>query len=216
MKIKAVIFDYDGVICDTETNTIGFKVEYLASKGIYVTEEWIRQFVGQTFSSVLKRHYPEREDIEEVIKEYYIEKEKRKPPYEEIFFKDTLDLLKYCKEHNIVTAVASNSNHIRLVNEITNLELLPYFKKLISSDLAELMKPDPRFYEYVLDQLHISKDEAIIIEDSVHGIEAAKGAGVFTFARKANESFIDQSQADRITDDYHDVIDYIHELNSCN
>lgn len=207
--IKAIIFDYDGVICDTETNTIPQKVSYLKKHGIFVEEAWMKQFVGQTFSSVIRKYFPDHDHLDDLIKNYYVEKEANKPPYEEIFFQDVLVLLNYCKTHGLATAIASNSGHSRLVREAENLKLLSYINKLISSDCCGLSKPDPAFYQFVLDQMHVKADEAIIIEDSTHGIAAAKGAGVFTIARKAQEAFIDQSQADMIVTDYHQVIDYL-------
>lgn len=207
--IKALIFDYDGVICRTEEYFQQRKVEYINSLGYSITQEDLYPYIGESFSTVFVRMFPEHENADEVIRYYYENLATCLPPYEEIFNKEIFEVLEYCQRKEIKVAVASNSKHYRLVQECENLHLLKYMDKCISSELAKVAKPDPAFYELTLKRLNVSSNEAIVIEDSKNGILAAKKANIYTLAKKENVFHIDQSLADKQIDLLTEVIDVI-------
>lgn len=207
--IKALIFDYDGVICRTEEYFQQRKIEYINSLGYSVTMEDMFPYIGESFSTVFVRMFPEEKNADEIINYYYENLATCLPPYEEIFNKEIFEVLEYCKRKGIKVAIASNSKHYRLVGECENLHLLKYIDKLFSSELAGVAKPNPAFYELALKRLNVNSNEAIVIEDSKNGIMAAKKANIYTLAKKENVFHIDQSLADGQIDLLTEVIDVI-------
>lgn len=207
--IKALIFDYDGVICRTEEYFQQRKVDYINSLGYSITLQDLFPFIGESFSTVFVRMFPNHPNADEVVRYYYETLATCLPPYEEIFNSEIFEVLEYCKNKGIKVAVASNSKHYRLVQECENLKLLKYLDKLVSSELAQVAKPNPAFYELTLKKLNVNNDEAIVIEDSKNGILAAKKANIYTLAKKENIFHIDQSLADGQIDLLTEVIDVI-------
>ena len=128
--------------------------------------------------------------------------------------KEIIDLLEYCKENNISCYITSNSIHEQLENSLKQIGILHYFKKIYSNELLKVAKPNPLFYTKIVDDLNISKDEVIVIEDSYHGISAAKDAGLYTIAKKESFFNIDQSKADIKIDLLTEVINIIKEKNA--
>ena len=69
--IKALIFDYDGVICRTEEYFQQRKIEYINSLGYSVTMEDMFPYIGESFSTVFVRMFPEEKNADEIINYYY-------------------------------------------------------------------------------------------------------------------------------------------------
>lgn len=207
--IKALIFDFDGVICDTEYYYAKRKVAYCEKLGLSLTVEQLAPYVGQSFTTIFPILFPDYCDAEKVVDAYYEDYMFHVPDYDVIFNSELYTVLDYCKANNIKVAIASNSKHKRLVRECVNLKLLPYLNKLVSSEALGISKPDPLFYTKTLDFLNVSADQAMIVEDSVHGIAAAKGANVYTIAKKEKDFGVDQSQADVIVDRLDEIIKII-------
>lgn len=209
VMIKALIFDFDGVICDTEFYYAQRKVAFCAKLGLELTVDQIKPYVGQSFTVVFPLLFPDYPNPEKVIEKYYEDFMYHVPDYDVIFNSELYVVLEYCKNKNIKVAIASNSKHTRLVRECVNLKLLPYLSKLVSSEALEISKPDPMFYTKTLEFLNVEASQAMIVEDSVHGIHAAKGAGVFTIAKRESHFNVDQSQADVIVDRLDEIINII-------
>ena len=128
-------------------------------------------------------------------------------------FPELTDLLEYCTRKHLICAITSNSKHERLEAALKEMEIDKYFYRVYSNESLGVAKPNPLFYTKVLEDLHLSCEEAVVIEDSVHGIAAAKDAGIYTIAKKENYFHIDQSYADTQIDQLTEVIDIIEKKN---
>lgn len=211
--IKACIFDFDGVICNTEQFALEFKYEKLNEWGFSITKEELKKIVGTNFTQAFPLLFPNVQEPQIYIDRYYSERSQMEVPYDEIFNREIFELLDYCKENNIICAIASNSTQKRVIREAKNLHIDTYMSGLFGYDNAGCMKPDPRFYEYALKELDVLPHEAIIIEDSKLGIQAAVGANVFTIAKKDFDFGTDQSKANTSVETLDQVIDIIKNLN---
>jgi HAD superfamily hydrolase (TIGR01509 family) len=79
-------------------------------------------------------------------------------------------------------AVASSSTHAWVSRNLEKFELLDHFDAICTRDYVAAVKPDPALYLLALERLGIEAAEAIAFEDSPHGVQAAKRAGIFCIA----------------------------------
>ena len=118
-------------------------------------------------------------------------------------------LLKYLKENHYKIALASSSSERLIDKALTTSGIIDYFDLITSGNSFKQSKPHPEIYLYVIEKLHITKKEALIIEDSTPGIQVAINAGIDVIAVKDDRFSIDQSQANHIIGDIIDVKKYI-------
>ena len=211
--IKAVLFDFDGVICNTEPKFFEYKLWKMNEMGFPVTREFLLERVGESFRIMFPREF-KVENPEKYIHEYYSGMGDSINNYNELMFPELIDLLEYCDAHGILCAITSNSKHERLISAAKQMNIYSYFKHIYSNESLGVAKPDPLFYTKVLENLGIDSKEAIVIEDSTHGIAAAKKAGIFTIAKKESFFHLDQSYADAQIDKLTEAIDFIEKANS--
>ena len=211
--ITTIYFDFDGVVCDTEPTYFEYKLKKMHNMGFPVTKEFLLARIGESFRVMFPREF-KVDNPEKYINEYYNSTGKKDIDFRPLMNKEIIDLLEYCKENNISCYITSNSIHEQLENSLKQIGILHYFKKIYSNELLKVAKPNPLFYTKIVDDLNISKDEVIVIEDSYHGISAAKDAGLYTIAKKESFFNIDQSKADIKIDLLTEVIDIIKEKNA--
>lgn len=210
--IKAILFDFDGVICDTEPANFNYKQTKMKEMGFPVTKEFLLERVGESFNVMFPREF-KVDDPQKYIDEYYNSYEKANFDYKELVYPEVKPLLEFCKENNILCVISSNSNHKRLEKAIHELEFDDYFYRFYTNEILKVSKPNPLFYTKVVEDLQFNKNEVIVIEDSVHGIDAAVNAGLFTIAKKEDFFHLDQSKANMQIDKHTEIIDYIKKQN---
>ena len=77
---------------------------------------------------------------------------------------------------------------------------------IVSGEMFQESKPNPEIYNYTLSKLNLKPEECIAIEDSTYGIQAAKGAGITTFAKRDDRFHFEQDMADVVIDDLLQII----------
>lgn len=183
MKIKAVIFDMDGVLIDSEITYIRLWQKFLAEQGVSASIGDLRVLAGcsrdvenEFLSGILHRSI---EEVEEMKLSFY----SRHPiNYKSIQKPFTKELLSYLKEKDITIALASSSPLDNIEEVLRQCDLTDFFSIIVSGEQFERTKPDPQIYEYTVQQLGVSKEEIIVVEDSEYGIQAASAAGLYVFA----------------------------------
>jgi len=92
------------------------------------------------------------------------------------------ELIEEARSRGLLLAIASSSERDWVIEHLRRLGLLLHFDAIVCSDDVERTKPAPDLYEKALEALGVRPDEAIAFEDSIHGVAAAKAAGIFTVA----------------------------------
>lgn len=182
MKMKAVLFDFDGVVVQSEPLHRKTFLDVLRPFGIDVSEErWFREFAGtgsKNIITVLAGEAGINRDIEELV-------EIRKKVYAEHVKKGELqktggveEFLKKLEDADIERAVVSggHEDNIKLALEILGLE--KYFQMVIGAGSVSKRKPDPECYLTAAERFKLNPKECMVIEDSIAGSEAAKRAGM--------------------------------------
>jgi HAD superfamily hydrolase (TIGR01509 family) len=177
--IKAVIFDMDGVIIDSEPLWRRAMIRSFVEVGIPFTDEHCRITTGLRFKEVaefwFKKHHISHITIDEfdelVINRLctLIEQEGKLMP-------GVLESLIFFKEKGLKIGIGTSSN-TRLMNTVVDvLQIRNYFDALCSAEHMAYGKPHPQVYLTCADELDTSPQNCLVIEDSVNGIIAGKAA----------------------------------------
>ena len=183
MNYKAVIFDMDGLLFDTEivyyeasqmvADQMGFPYDkelYLKYLGVSDEEVWANYH--QIFASFGKNNVQKfiNDAYEETIRRFSLGVVQLKP--------GVIELLDFLEEHRIPKVVASsNQRHIIELllekNQLTN-----YFETIVSAENVKCAKPDPEIFLLAHEYLGTKKQETLVLEDSKNGILAAASAEI--------------------------------------
>lgn len=185
MEIKAVLFDMDGLMVDTESLSTEAFINSAKAQGYNMTKEetlkvlgftkaniyqfWIDYFQGTNVDGkkLVDDHY---EYIENIL--YTIGPEKM--PYVE-------ELLKYLRENNYKIAVASSSDTADIKNNLEKTKLEKYIDEIASGAEVENGKPAPDVFLLAAKRLGVDAKDCLILEDSKAGIKAGKASGAMVF-----------------------------------
>ena len=179
--IKAVIFDMDGLMIDSERVTFECYQEILKGMNLTMDEEFYKTLLGkplkgiyQIFYDVYGNDFP----IEDVIKDVHALMAQRFET-EGVPVKTGLkSLLEYLKINNYKTIVATSSNRDRVDTILAQAQITDYFDDSICGDEVTKGKPNPEVFLKSCQKLGVSVDEAIVLEDSEAGIQASYDAGI--------------------------------------
>jgi beta-phosphoglucomutase family hydrolase len=209
-KVKAVIFDMDGVLVDSEPLHIQTEKRMFRKMGLDISDEEHAGYMGTATDVMWKQIISKRNlplDIAEItdrtIREglpFFYSLEKIDP------MPGLIDLLEKLKEKNIPMAVASSSDPetIRVILEKSGLE--KYFHYAVSSSEAGKSKPEPDVFLHTAQLLGVKPENCVVFEDSKNGIKAAKAAGMFCIAYSgADSGEQDRSLADLQIGNYNEL-----------
>ncbi len=179
--IKAIIFDMDGLMIDSERVTYEGYAAECGKLGVTIDKEFYKQLLGrpipaihQIFRSSFGQEFPIQEIMGRVHQ--YLEDTFAR---EGVLLKRGLtDLLKYLKEHDYKTIVATSSTRSRVDRILSQAGLTPYYDDSICGDEVQKGKPDPEIFLRACKKLGVPPCEALVLEDSEMGIEAAYLAGI--------------------------------------
>lgn len=202
--IKAVIFDLDGVILDSEPIMDLILIQFFDEMKIKFNADIIKNFRGgssEAFWKELKKIYSlpntvgyyVEERLDRTIKYY---KQNGIKPIEGV----TL-LIEAFKKNKLRIALATSAAHERMQVSLNLLDLERHFEVIVSSKFVMNTKPDPEIYIYTCKSLKLNPENCLVIEDSKNGVTAAKKAGMLCvgFDQKGDQ---DLSKADIIVHDF--------------
>lgn len=178
--IKAVIFDMDGTMLDTEhVKEEGLK--YVGeSLNVKIDDQTLTQIRGTNntrLKEILCNKF-EGLNVEKLLetREKYVEKYFENNPIEPK--KGLLELLEFLKNHDYKMAVASSSNLEVIKKYLKKVGVFDYFDVIIGGDIVTKGKPDPEIYSKCIEQLNLSKEECIGVEDTANGVLSIHRAGM--------------------------------------
>jgi HAD superfamily hydrolase (TIGR01509 family) len=214
--IKAVIFDMDGVVVDTEPIHYKRLEEFLNYNGIHPEPEDLENIAGSSSTdtwAAIQRIWGKPLDKKEYDQAYH-DYFKNKPfKYSEILDSDLKTLLDWLTEEDYKIALASSSSMDTIQDVLEECNLKQYFVSILSGDMFEQSKPNPEIYFKSATQLEVKPEECLVIEDSTYGITAAKDAGMYVLAKRDDRFNFKQDLANKIIDRLTDAITELQELN---
>lgn len=180
--IRALLFDFDGLIVDTES--VGYQTwkELYERHGHDLAVETYAQAIGTEFNEL----YDPRRDLDTLmgvplqwpeLELLRLERERELRTTLKTL-PGVVDRLEEARELGIPCAVASSSPLSWVGRWIDQLELRPYFHHLTTVDDTGKVKPDPSLFLHAAGRLQVEPDHVLIFEDSLNGLRAAKAAGM--------------------------------------
>lgn len=181
MTYKAVIFDMDGLMFDTEA------IYYAANKktadrlGLDFTKDFYLQFVGASDKALFQGmydHFNDDDKVSQFVDQSNADAHDMLTNGKIDKKKGLIELLDHLKSKGIKLVIASSSEKW-LVEEITlKNEVRDYFADTVGGDEVEESKPNPDIFLKALEKLGTKKEETLILEDSLNGVRAAHSAGI--------------------------------------
>lgn len=215
--IKAIIFDMDGLMIDSERVTFECYQEILKGMNLTMDEEFYKTLLGKPLKGIYQRFYDVYGNdfpIEDVIKDVHALMAQRFET-EGVPVKTGLkSLLEYLKTNNYKTIVATSSNRDRVDTILAQAQITDYFDDSICGDEVTKGKPNPEVFLKSCQKLGVSVDEAIVLEDSEAGIQASYDAGIKVICipdMKYPEKQYEEKTF-KIFKDLNDVTDYLKNL----
>ncbi|MBP2624213.1 HAD family hydrolase [Streptococcus oricebi] len=218
--LKALFFDMDGVIVDTEYLDFQLQsqmIRSIAKEPDSLTHEDFSQLVGRSQQDLLEAiknlsqtelSFAELEArLAEIAQQKYYQLD-----YEALFRKDILEIIAYAKKKGLILAVVSSSSREHIEEVLAACGLTDSFDFLISGADFTASKPHPAVYLAALKEAKLEASQALAIEDSYYGILAAKRAGLRVIAYEEERMQIDQSQADYRAKDMLALLELIKDL----
>ena len=206
-RFSAILFDMDGVIVDSEPlhqkafealfQELGRKHDH----GI-VFQEYYGRSDGALLRDFIQRHKlpDELEDLSARKLKYFLGYlRERRPVFQEL----QVLVPELARRYQLAIATSSSHHVADVVMEISGLG--PHFKLVVAREDVRFPKPDPEIYFTTARKLGVRPSACCVIEDSTHGTQAAKMAGMTCIGLTSSLQPDKLSRADHIAQNYEDV-----------
>jgi len=179
-KLKAVIFDMDGVIIDSEPIYFEIERSLFDKLGVDISQKEHESFVGMTMEGLWEKitdQYQLEDTIEDLTRLHkdsvfqYMSEAKELP-----IVKYIKELIEELRNRKIKLALASSSPKKLIEIILAKLNLQDSFDLIISGEEVEKGKPAPDIFTEAAYRLDLNPNDCIVIEDSTNGVKAAKAA----------------------------------------
>jgi HAD superfamily hydrolase (TIGR01509 family) len=207
--MKAVIFDMDGVLIDSEPTYIKIEHDMLDELGIKVDEKTKSSLVGMQMENawnMLKSKFIISKTIEELVIDERNRFKKYMESGEVLPVKGAFELLKSVRDSGFKTAIASSSYKDEIKVSIELFGFGDYLDVVVSGEEVENGKPNPDIFNKAAKELGVNNKDCIVIEDSKNGVIAAKEANMLCIGYNDIETLDqDLSIADLVVTNIKDI-----------
>ena len=182
MRIQAIIFDFDGLIVDTETPTYQVWKEAFERYALELPLTVWSDCIGKGDEDNPLRYLEEsigelvdREKFVAAIDVRRVDRVSDAPPLPGV-----VETIRAAHERGYRLAIASSSPHGWVDPQLDRLGVTQFFESILCEEDVAETKPSPELFLLTLDRFQIMPGEAIVLEDSPNGVTAAKRANLFT------------------------------------
>lgn len=205
--IKAVIFDMDGVLIDSESLWRQAEFEIFSSLGVNVKDEDCIVTASMTTCEVTKYWYDKfpwtdtaLAEVEEMVIDRVVELIKST----ECHIENIKPFITRLKSQNYKIGLATNSPYKVIPEVLHKIGIFKLFDCIYSAEFVEKGKPDPEIYFTAAKKLKVKPENCVVFEDSYSGIMAAKKAGMKVVEFTNNQRNKPQNIADFYIDNFSD------------
>lgn len=184
-KCIAALFDFDGVVMDTETQYTLFWNE-IGDKYFPQYPEFGRIIKGQTLTRIYDTYFPDMEEVRQEITDSLnlFEKEMH---YD--FIPGVVGFMKNLREHGVKIAIVTSSNQMKMANVYrAHPELKELVDYILTAERVKHSKPAPDCFLLGADILGTVPENCVVFEDSFHGLEAGNAAGMLVVGLSTTNS----------------------------
>ena len=212
--IKAIIFDMDGVLIDSEPLHTKAVADVLREMG-YEPDEILKKYrvgarsYGKTWADI-KEELGLAMPLEEITRRQFEYSYEMFDEVELFEIEGATQIIEKAKELGFAVAVGSSAP-VRLINIILRkLGMMDLIETYCGVEYVKTPKPAPDIYEWVAKDLKLQPQECMVIEDSPTGIKSAKAAGMFAMGIMGSGYTREElAQADIIVEDFEEATKFI-------
>lgn len=208
--LKAVIFDMDGVIVDSEPFHSKAFYALFDELEIEVTPSLYSSFTGKATLPICEEictQFSVKQTPEELVarKRIHFKKIFEQDPSLQLI-EGVLERIKEYHAAGLTLVLASSASMPTIHSIFSRFELYPYFKALLSGADLKASKPHPEIFQKATKATGFTAQECMVIEDATNGIKAAKAAGLFCVAfRSFHSKNQDYSLADKVIERFSEI-----------
>ncbi|MDG1892057.1 MAG: HAD-IA family hydrolase [Verrucomicrobiota bacterium] len=181
MHVRAVIFDMDGVLTDSEPLMSEASVMMFREHGVHVEPEDFHPFIGtgeKQYLGAVAEKYDLKLDLAEAKKRLY-EIYLGLAPRKLVRFPGAVELVLRCRRQGWKTGLASSADRVKIEANLHHIGLPPRdWDSMAGAEQVEHKKPAPDIFIAAAQAMDVLPAHCVVIEDSSHGVEAAKAAGM--------------------------------------
>lgn len=206
-RIDAVLFDFDGTLCDTERHNLVLVREVLEQLDVPISEQELHALSGGDdrvlVPPILERHgSPYTIDDYERLRDHcyrtYSEADLELEP-------GARELIEGLRERGVAVGLVSTTIARCVLTALNRLRATDLFDVMVFGDMVTRCKPDPEPYRRALEFLGVDAAHAVVFEDSSTGVAAGQAAGCHTFGCTRCAIGQDLSAADELIDTFVDL-----------
>jgi HAD superfamily hydrolase (TIGR01509 family) len=183
--LQGILFDFDGLILDTETPIFqAWRMKFREYGKELLLEDWA-QIIGKSSEDLgpiegFLDEIPDAEVKKQILAE--VSQEERSLVREQPPLPGAVELITRSHKDGLKLGIVSSSDREWVHSHLDRLGLLDYFDHTSCADEVEEAKPDPALYYLGLEKMGIDPARVVVLEDSPNGVLAAKRAGLFCIA----------------------------------
>ncbi|MDO5338280.1 MAG: HAD family phosphatase [Eubacteriales bacterium] len=214
MLKKYVLFDFDGVIANTEESNARYLEKALRVYGVALTAEERKSLLGTNDASRLQRIL-DAKNIGISMEEFILTRRQMGNTYENgdiCPMEGLIPMIMWLREKGIQTGIASSTSARLIITALNRMRITPLFDVIVCGDMCMRSKPHPEIYQKTMKHLEALPGECIVIEDSAPGIHAAKAAGAYVIAYCGSKIEQDICEADFSVDTYEECWKKLREM----
>lgn len=214
MKLKAILFDLDGTLVDSELFHFECWNEILMEADVSMTySDWLKDYAGIPLAQnalSLSKKYELHTPLDQLISRREQLSIKRMADNEVPLMYYAKEFLDFCQQTSLTMALVTGSNRNEVNSIFKQNDLKKYFDLIITNDDVKHSKPNPECYNQCRAQLGLEKEECLVFEDTVNGLKAAKAADLTCYAIQRHEQqHASLQQADRLFLNFEQAKDYL-------
>ena len=205
-EIEAIVFDFDGVVVDSEPLYELAEIELFKSFGVKINIEDLKDTKGlpeDRYLSIIRSRYNLNATLDElktvgrrILKKIFTAELKYIPGFIDFYTK----ICRYYK-----TGLATSSSRSLMDWIYKNTKIKNHFQESVTADDVNHSKPLPEPYLQICRMLAVKPKNTIVIEDSINGLRSARSAGTVTIALKGSATPIEISDADYMASNYGEI-----------
>ena len=210
---RAVIFDMDGVLVDSEMAYAGVLLEYGAHLGLPLTFDDVKGGVGKSFQEFCRLILSWNRQAglgdatpEEAARRYMAWEEGHELDFAALLNPGVAETLAGLRGRGVRVALASSSPRATIDEALSACGIAGFFELVVSGEEFRESKPNPEIYLHTVERLGFRAWECCCVEDSVPGIAAGKAAGLYVVAKREERFGFSQDAADLIIDELPELL----------
>lgn len=204
--LKAVLFDLDGTLIDSERVGLDIAIRILKNSGILATDSDKQLFFGiqdvDFFQIIGKRYGMDTKSVKQLIQQHATAYSKQLQSGVPLY-SGAMEILRFCRQNGLSVALVTGSLRTEVDVVFSQHQLRRLIQHVFTANDVARGKPEPDGYSAALQLLECAPKDAVVVEDSVAGVAAGKRAGIHTIG--IEHSANDLSLADYQCKSLHDA-----------